>query len=160
LGVYSKENSQFFGEFQWYNFSVNSATFLPNAQIDSITYQHNHQQGFEYGMLIRIKLNVNNLKDVPLEAIAFFYDANTGAKLNSEGRRYAAADRHVATWVNFTPPYVNTVYNDFQLYIPYREMHLKNKINYNLKFSFFVRRVGDGKVFGSQDQNFTLCLYC
>lgn len=160
LGVYSKENSQFFGEFQWYNFSVNSATFLPNAQIHSITYEHNYRQGFEYGMLIRVKLDVHNLKDVPLEAIAFFYDANTGTKLYSEGRRYAAADRHVAVWVNFTPPYVNTTYNDFQLYIPYREMHLKNKINYNLKFSFFVRKVGDGKVFGSQEQTFPLCLYC
>lgn len=160
LGIYGKENSQFFGEFQWYNFSVNSATYLPNAKINSITYEHNYKQGFEYGMMIRVKLDVNNLKDVPLQAIAFFYDANTGAKLYSEGRRFATTDRHVATWVDFTPPYVNTVYNDFQLYIPYREMHLKNKINYNLKFSFFVRKIGDGKVFGSQELSFPLCLYC
>ena len=160
LGIYGKENSQFFGEFQWYNFSVNSATYLPNAKINSITYEHNFKQGFEYGMLIRVKLDVNNLKDVPLTAIAFFYDANTGNKLLSEGRRYAATDRHIATWVELKPAYVNTVYSDLQLYIPYREMHLKNKINYNLKFTLFVRQQSDGKVLASQEQSFPLCLYC
>lgn len=160
LAIYSKDNNQFYGEFQWYDFKVNSSTYLPYAKINSITYEHNFKQGFDYGMLIRIKFDVNNVKDMPLQGIAFFYDADTGNKLYSEGKRYAAADRHVATWLEFTPPYVNNIYNDFQLFIPYRELHLKNKINYNLKFSFFIRKMGDGKVLGSQDQNFTLCLYC
>ena len=56
---------------------------------------------------------------------AFFYHSN-GEPLLDTNDNYRTEDGSVTCGEYFQPPYENTIYNDFQLFIPYEELHLDN----------------------------------
>ena len=55
--------------------------------------------------------------------------------------RYNTTIGDVSTSGNFQPGYVNSVYNDFKLFIPYKELHMARG-KHNLKFRIKIFNSG------------------
>lgn len=57
------------------------------------------------------------------EVVIFFYD-ESGKPLKDANNKYYTTDGGICTSESFTPGYENTIYKDFEVSIPYKEMHM------------------------------------
>lgn len=110
---------------------------LITGSIDQVWVEHNVVQGFgmfaQKGMRIYVKFTVNNMLNKTGNIAAYFSFQN-GNKLMDYNMSYRAGDGQVTVQGTFTPNYTNCVYNDYQLYIPYTELHCPSGTSY-LKFN-------------------------
>ncbi|MFN8513510.1 MAG: protein kinase [Chloroflexia bacterium] len=102
------------------------------ANIESITVDHNVYQSGLKGMLIHVKFTTQGTKGVKSRAIAYFYYAD-GKVLKDTDGSYTTTEGQVAVGKDYTPGYDNTRYDDYQLFLPYDQLHLAVG-QYNLKF--------------------------
>jgi hypothetical protein len=102
------------------------------GQIQSVWVDHNIFEDGVKGMRIHVKFSINNLQNVPCRAIAYFYFAS-GEALKDFNKKYNSFDGQVSVGTDFTPGFVDTSYNDLQLFMPYDELHM-NKGQHQLKF--------------------------
>lgn len=84
------------------------------------------------GMRIHTKFSVDNLKGIPCIAAAYFY-FSSGEKLRDFNNSYRSTDGQVSVGSDFTPGYVSTIYEDFTLFMPERELHMADG-EHDLKF--------------------------
>lgn len=103
--------------------SIFQANKEPKAQIKDLWTEHNIIKNDVMGMIIHVKFDIDNFKDNRGEAIAFFFD-NTQAPLRDTNSKYSTSDGQVAAGNTFKPDYVNTVYEDFQIFLPYSELEV------------------------------------
>jgi hypothetical protein len=83
-------------------------------------------------MKIHAKFDVDNVKDIPCRAAAYFY-FNSGGKLTSNSNSYGTSDGQVCVSDGFTPPHEGTMYNNFELFMPYGELNMADG-KHDLKF--------------------------
>ena len=93
------------------------------AKIKRVWVDHNCYSGFVKGMKIHVEFETYNKQGVRGECAAFFFFED-GRKLYDYNGNYRAPDGHVSCAGSFTPPYQNTTYNDFELFLPYNELHI------------------------------------
>jgi len=105
---------------------------VPKARIQEVWVDHNQYQDSVKGMRIHVKFNVDNFKDAKGRVVAYFYKEN-GQPLKDTNGSYYSASGDVATGRNFQPDYLKAIYNDYTLFIPYKELHLARG-KHNLKF--------------------------
>jgi hypothetical protein len=103
------------------------------AKIESIWVDHNVTQGGEKGMLIHVKFTTQGTKGVKSRAIAYFHYAD-GKVLKDADGDYTTNDGQVSVGKDYQPNYDNTKYDDYQLFMPYEQLHLPTG-TYSLKFS-------------------------
>jgi hypothetical protein len=123
-----------------------------NGEIKKIWVDYNVYEGQKKGMRIHLTFNVLNLKGKTCSANAYFYYAS-GDPLKDFNDKYNTTGGNVATHGDFTPGYANTIYNDFQLFMPYDELRLDTGKT-DLKFVIELHCAGVGLVTGSQDYSF------
>lgn len=131
-----------------------------NASFENVWVEHNVVQyvGFMAvkGMKIHAKFNVNNMLNKQGLIQAYFAFQN-GNKLNDYNGQYRAPDGQVSVWGNFTPNYVNCVFNDYVLFMPYTELHCGSGTSY-LRFhlELFEKTSGSWRSMASSSYiNFT-----
>ena len=95
----------------------------PNVKFDSIWVNHHIRQGERKGMLIHMKFTVYNMKNVNSEVVIYFRYKDKGP-LEGENPEYTDVDGNVAAFKTLKPGYVETVYKDLQVFMPYDELHL------------------------------------
>jgi hypothetical protein len=104
-----------------------TSTDTPNVAtgtVVSVTVEHNVYESFSRGMRIHTKFTVQNRKGVKCQVDAYFFSADGIHLKDQNSSQYGTADGQVAVAKSFTPGYDDTVYNDFQLFMPYNEFHL------------------------------------
>lgn len=94
-------------------------------------------------MRIHVKFNVNNFKGAAGTVNAYFY-TKSGNPLKDTNGSYYTTSGNVSTWGNFQPRYVNATYNDYTLFMPYNELHLRGK--HSLKFNIQIFATSTGNV--------------
>ena len=107
----------------------------PEARVQKVWVDHNQYQGLVKGMRIHIKFEVDNFKGAWGSVNAYFYQKN-GDPLKDTNQIYNTTSGNVAVGGSFRPGYVNTLYEDYSLFMPYQELHLSGK--HNLKFRIQV----------------------
>lgn len=120
------------------------------AKIDQVWVEHNKWSGLVKGMKIHVQFHTYNVRGQMGQCAAYFYFSN-GQKLMDYNMQYRAMDGQVSCGQTFSPNYDQTVYNDFELFIPYTELHLSGHAD--CKFNVQVSIGGQYAV--SEDIGFT-----
>lgn len=102
------------------------------GEIQKIWVDHNVYEEQKKGMRIHITFDVRNLKSKKCKANAYFY-YTSGKPLKDFNDELSTTDGNVAMHDTFTPTYANSSFKDFQLFMPYDELHMGTG-KYNLKF--------------------------
>lgn len=103
-----------------------------SGQIQSVTVDYDVTQENVKGMLIHVKFTVDQLKDARCQATAYFYYDNNQPVKDTDGQ-YNTVDGQVAVSEPFNPGFDSTVYEDFQLFMPYDQFDL-GPGSYNMRF--------------------------
>lgn len=111
----------------------------PSAQVESITVDHNQSLDDGKGMIIHVKFAVQNMKGKNGRVVAYFYDNDGNALIDTNGRYHTyGPPSHVSTGKDITPSYDNSSYSDFKLTIPYSELHQTGTSTRTLKFTISI----------------------
>lgn len=106
----------------------------PEAIFDDARIVHNVTVDGKKGMRVHAKFHVKYGKGVECKLIAYFnYDNAASTPLKSADPNYRTKNGNVAESKNFTPGYDPAVYNDLQLFMPYKALNMASG-HYNLKF--------------------------
>lgn len=98
------------------------------ARIKQVWVDHNKFSGFVKGMKIHVKFETYNMRGVSGACSAYFF-FDDGRRLMDYNKNYYTFDGQVCCYDTFIPPYENTTYNDFELFMPYAELHLGGPSN-------------------------------
>ncbi|MBQ2352460.1 MAG: zinc ribbon domain-containing protein [Bacteroidales bacterium] len=112
-----------------------SVAVKKSAKIYKTWVDHNVYQDGEKGMLIHVKFDVQGQKNISDQCVAYFYFSN-GTQLKDYNDKYKTTAGYVCAFKNYCPSYDDAVYNDFQIFMPYDELHCSG--NLDLKFYVIV----------------------
>lgn len=111
----------------------------PSAQIESITVDHNQSLDDGEGMIIHVKFNIQNMKGKNGQVVAYFYDNNGNALIDTNGLYgTTGTTSSVAVGKIITPSYDNSSYSDLKLSIPYSELHQTGSAARIIKFKISI----------------------
>jgi subtilisin family serine protease len=117
----------------------NQGTGRPQAQIRTVRVVHNVTTNGMSGMTIFVSFNITNYRDQTGEVAAYFYfdDANNRPLRDFNGQ-YTTNGGNVAVARRFTPGYHDARYDEFSIFMPYRELHMEAGYFHRLKFHLIV----------------------
>lgn len=125
----------------------------PHGEIQKVWVDYDVNEDQKKGMRVHFNFNVFKYKGLPCSANVYFYKAS-GEPLKDLNGKYKTTGGDVAMYVNFTPGYENTPYNDVQLFMPYDELHLDTG-KFDLKFVIELQCKGFGLIAHSDDHFFS-----
>lgn len=97
--------------------------------------EENAEEGGLKGVRIHAHFNVTNLLGQNCRAVAWFYNASTGEPLEDFNNKFATSSGEVSVGMDFAPNYSSADFTDFQMFIPYEELHLpegKHQIRFHV----------------------------
>lgn len=104
-----------------------------SAIFKRVVAKHNVTRNKQTGMVIHTDFEVYDAKGTDLDVNAYFA-FSSGQKLRDLDRKFYTVDGHVSTGEPIKPGYGIAYYNDFQLFIPYSQLHLAKGIDHQLQF--------------------------
>jgi serine/threonine-protein kinase len=110
----------------------------PQGKIEKVWVDYDYVRGNRKGLLIHTKFSVNNLQSVGCLIAAYFYYEN-GDPLKDYDNDFYTAKGDVAVSDTFSPKYVESEFDDYELFIPTDELLTKSG-TYNLKFQVQIRK--------------------
>lgn len=120
-----------------------------SSAFNNIWVEHNQSKDGQMGMMIHVSFNVNNLQGQNC-ALNVWFNYKNGSKLMDFNGLYKSTDGQVSIFSSFTPGYENTSYNDFQVFMPYDELHMQRG-RHDLKFNMGIfqgtQRIGSESAF-------------
>jgi hypothetical protein len=122
-------------------FSGTGANY-PAANLQNVWVDYDVTENNQQGMRIHLNFTIDNLQGVQCQAVAFFY-YSTGEMLKDFNNTYSSVNGQVSIGQYFTPAYVNTVFNDLTLFMPYSELHMEPG-SYNLAFQVLLFDISQG----------------
>lgn len=106
-----------------------AANTAPTGEIHKVWVDHNVYEDGVKGMRVHVKFSVYGMKGKSGQCALYFYD-NQGESLRDINQRYRTSNGNVATHDDFTPGYENTIYNDFDVFMPNSELHITRSGSY------------------------------
>jgi len=97
---------------------------------------------------------VFNLRGQTISCNAYFFLMD-GTKLKDFNQRFFSNDGQVSVGERATPLYDNTHFSDFQLFIPYDELHMSAGQTHQLKFYTEIF-IGNTSLIKSSEVNFSV----
>jgi hypothetical protein len=122
------------------------------ATIQEIWVDYNVFSGIVKGMRIHVKFTIDDRKGREGQVIAHFFFDN-GQKLEDFNGSYTTVGGQVAVGDTFRPRFVSSIYEDFELFMPYEELHL-GVGEHDLKFSVSIFDVETGTLLTLSDNEF------
>jgi hypothetical protein len=113
-----------------------SLQLKPVATIRRVWVDHNVRHADQKGMRIHTAFSITNLLRRTGTVAAHFYFDN-GVPLKDFNGDYRTKGGNVCVARSFTPLYLNTLFEDLVLFMPYLELHM-GVGNHSLKFSVSV----------------------
>lgn len=129
--IWNKISSFFNDVWTWFRGAV-----TPKGKFHRIWVDHNISKNDRKGMKIHAEFEVDNVKDVPCRIAAYFY-YSSGGELKDYNDSYSTTGGQVSVGETFTPSYEGTIYDDFELFMPYSELHMADG-QYDLKFDIHI----------------------
>lgn len=124
-----------------------------SASIDNIWVDYDQYENGKKGMRIHVKFTVDGMKGKD-GMCALYFKYKDGNYLNDYNNNYNSADGKVSYGTTFSPGYDSTLYSDYQLFMPYDELHMSSG-KYNLAFYVLIYSKSDNENLArSSDQCF------
>ena len=121
----------------------------PEAVYEGARIVHNVVVNGEKGMQVHAKFRVRSGLNTPCMLIAYFYyDDAENTPLKSDDPEYRDKKGGVSTHVNFAPAYDPALYEDLQLFMPYKALNMESGQTYQLKFYLALYDKEGGRFFG------------
>jgi hypothetical protein len=121
----------------------------PEAIYEGARIVHNVTVNGEKGMRVHAKFRVRNGLNTPCMLIAYFYyDDEAQTPLKTDDPEYRDQKGGVVAHVNFTPAYEPALYEDLQLFMPYKALNMESGQSYQLKFYLAMYDKDGGRFFG------------
>lgn len=130
-----------------------SNKLAPSGEFEKIWADHSIYEHKEKGIRIHAKFDARNLKGKECRVNAYFYFAS-GKALKDFNEKFKTTNGNVAMNKEFTPSYASSTFNDFQLFMPYSELHMEAG-EHNLKFVLKLSCEGLGFLAESEDYEFS-----
>ena len=112
-----------------------------SARIDSVWVEHNIIQNNQKGLRIHIRFQIFNMLSLVGEIAAYFYTKSgfwrNAKPLKDENNSYCSQNGQVSVGSTFIPAYQNCIYSNYELFIPYFELH-KPKGKHDIMFSIEI----------------------
>lgn len=124
--AYNKANNNSNGQ--------NSSNGQISANVDRVWTEHGVYKDEMKGMMIHVKFDVKNALGKNGKVIAYF-NFQDGKALDDFNGKYCTTEGHVCASKKFSPKYNNSSYNDFQIFMPYSELHMGSGSS---KLDFYV----------------------
>lgn len=109
----------------------------PTGEIQDIWTNHNVFENEEKGMRIHLKFNIKNHRMERARVSIYFHERN-GDKLKDSDGEYRTRNGQVNVSRDLTPSYDNAIYNDFILFMPYKQLDLSRSGKHRLKFDVLI----------------------
>lgn len=93
--------------------------FAQTASIEKIWVDHNVVENNRSGMRIHIKFNTYGLRNQEIQVAAYFYDKTKENRVKCYTEGYKTFFDDMIVYKYTSPTYENSIFNDFQLFIPY-----------------------------------------
>lgn len=129
------ENLEHIGK-QLPNNSAKSLNNEPSATFQKIRVEHNLIVQGKKGMKIFVDFKVYDMKGMD-GFLAIYFQKLDGTPLKDRNGKYRTTNGNVATYEEISPGYQSTVYEDFDLFMPYEELDLPSG-NHEIKMDIDV----------------------
>lgn len=124
----------------------------PNAtaEVEETWVDHSVYENDVKGMRIHVRFSINGSKGEPCTATIYFY-FQSGKALKDFNGRYKTVGGNVSAYEKFTPRFENSEYADFQIFMPYAELHMETG-EFELKYLVEIhnkngRSLGESKYY-------------
>lgn len=115
--IHFSSNSKPAASTNTYGTTTGPATKTITGQINGVSIRPRQD-----GMVISTNFNINGLRGTTNSVAVYLYTRD-GKKVNSGSSTYRTNDNQFAYHMQYTPQYDNAVYKNFDIYIPFLEMH-------------------------------------
>ncbi len=110
---------------------------IPRVTVDNVSVIHDDQLPEGKGMTMKFKMTTVNLADKSCRAVVYFYDSN-GNPLKDTNNNYYSNDGQICSGESFQPQSNNSEYTNFNVSIPYSELHLTGTGKKTVKYRIIV----------------------
>lgn len=141
--------------------SGNTQTTSNNATIKSVYVSNDADVDGEKGLSVKVSFDVSGMKGHEGRVSCYFYDSNGNALIDKNNRyNTSGTPSNVASGEDIKPPYDNCTYTDFEIKIPYSELHLSSTYSQTLRVDVIVwdNYSGSGKEVARKDGTTFVCV--
>lgn len=119
--------------------SGNTQTTSNNATIKSVYVSNNADVDGEKGLSVKVSFDVSGMKGHNGRVSCYFYDSNGNALIDRNNRYHTSGTpSNVSSSEDIKPRYENSIYTDFEIKIPYSELHLSSTYSRTLRVDVIV----------------------
>lgn len=119
--------------------SGNTQTTSKIATIKSVSVSNNADVDGEKGLSVNVSFDISGMKGHSGKVSCYFYDTNGNALIDTNNSYGTTGNPScVAVSRSINPGYDNTVYTDFDVKIPYKELHLSNTYSRTLRVDVII----------------------
>lgn len=141
--------------------SGNTQTTSNNATIKSVYVSNDADVDGEKGLSVKVSFDVSGMKGHNGRVSCYFYDSNGNALIDRNNRYHTSGTpSNVSSGEDIKPRYDNSTYTDFEIKIPYSELHLSSKYSRTLRVDVIVWDYysGSGKEVARKDGTTFTCV--
>lgn len=119
--------------------SGGTASSSKDATIKSVSVSNNADVDGEKGLSVNVSFDISGMKGHSGKVSCYFYDTNGNALIDTNNSYGTTGNPScVAVSRSINPGYDNTVYTDFDVKIPYKELHLSNTYSRTLRVDVII----------------------
>lgn len=141
--------------------SGNTQTTSNNATIKSVYVNNDADVDGEKGLSVKVSFDVSGMKGHNGRVSCYFYDTNGNALIDRNNRYHTSGTpSNVSSGEDIKPRYDNSTYTDFEIKIPYSELHLSSTYSRTLRVDVVVWDYysGSGKEVARKDGTTFTCV--
>lgn len=141
--------------------SGNTQTTSKIATIKSVSVSNNADVDDEKGLSVKVSFDVSGMKEHKGRVSCYFYDSNGNALIDNNNRYHTTGTpSYVSSGEDIKPRYDNSSYTEFEIKIPYSELHLVGTYSRTLSVDVIVwdYNSGEGKVVARKDGTTFTCV--
>ena len=141
--------------------SGNTQTTSNNATIKSVYVSNDADVDGEKGLSVKVSFDVSGMKGHNGRVSCYFYDTNGNALIDRNNRYHTSGiPSNVSSGEDIKPRYDNSTYTDFEIKIPYSELHLSSTYSRTLRVDVVVWDYysGSGKEVARKDGTTFTCV--
>lgn len=141
--------------------SGNTQTISNNAAIKSVYVSNDADVDGEKGLSVKVSFDVSGMKGHNGRVSCYFYDTNGNALIDRNNRYHTSGTpSNVSSGEDIKPRYDNSTYTDFEIKIPYSELHLSSTYSRTLRVNVVVWDYysGSGKEVARKDGTTFTCV--